>query len=207
MNIDNTINDFIELCHYIHGKGYVSGSGGNISIRVGDKFIITPSGKSLGHIKKEDIIFLNSDRTFIGTGIPSKECAMHLSCYNARPDVNAIIHVHSIYSVAVSCLDSLSYNCAMPVYTPGYAIRVNELPVIPYFKPGSEELAKEVTQIITSRNSVMMANHGILAVGTSIEQAINIIEEIEENAQLYFLLCDKGHPITPQQIKEVCPKP
>ena len=124
---------------------------------------------------------------------------MHLACYRARPDVSALVHVHSSNAVAISCMKNADPACAIPVYTPGYSMRVGELPILPYMTPGSVELCDHVFPVIAKRNSVLLANHGPLAVGRSMEEALNIIEEIEDEAKLYLLLGDRGIAMTKAQ--------
>ena len=172
MNHTGSIQLFLDTCHLIHAKGLVSGSGGNISLRCDDGILITPSGRSLESLKEEYLVL-------------SKEWRMHLACYHARPDVSALVHVHSSNAVAVSCMKDADSSCAIPVYTPGYSMRVGELPLLPYMTPGSVELCDHVFPLIAERNSVLLANHGPLAVGRSMEEALNIIEEIEDEAKLF----------------------
>lgn len=203
MNQTEIKNDFLHLCQCVSSKGYVSGSGGNISCRVGEHFLITPSGRALQSLKPEDLITLSPDGSFSGSGKPSKEWVMHRSCYANRDDINAIIHVHSVYTVAVACLKNLNLECAMPIYTPGYGVRVGKLPAITYQRPGSSILAENVAKIIKDRNSVLLVNHGVVAVGSSFESALNIIEEIEENAKLHFLLNGQGKFLNESEIADL----
>lgn len=199
MKQDLCRSDFLNLCHILHQKGFVSGSGGNVSCRAGDLFYITPTGKSLGMMREEDMILLRPDGTFQGTGKPSKEWRMHLACYQARPEINAVVHVHSTYSVSVSCLKDTDSHCAMPAFTPGYQIRVGDLQVLPYSAPGSPELALGVERAISGANSVLLANHGLVTVGKDLEAAFNLVEEIEENARIYLILNGRGVPLKDRQ--------
>jgi ribulose-5-phosphate 4-epimerase/fuculose-1-phosphate aldolase len=192
------IRDFLDLCRRVYDKGFVSGSGGNISIRLRDQLLITPSGRNLGALREEDLVFMDTDGTVSGPGKPSKEWRMHLACY-ARTDVAAVVHVHSFYAVALSCTKGVDPQCAMPAYTPGYGLRVGKLPLLPYLLPGSEELAGYAAVVIAERDSVLLANHGLLAVGASMEQAMNLVEEIEENARLCLVLGDRGFPLSQEQ--------
>ena len=132
MNHTGSIQLFLDTCHLIHAKGLVSGSGGNISLRCDDGILITPSGRSLESLKEEDLVLLQMDGSYTcpNGGIPSKEWRMHLACYHARPDVSALVHVHSSNAVAVSCMKDADSSCAIPVYTPGYSMRVGELPLL-----------------------------------------------------------------------------
>lgn len=184
---------FLDMCHRIYTLGFVSGPGGNISTRCGETILITPSGYNLGSIQAHEIVYLNVDGSYTSKADvkPSKEWRMHLECYQ-RKDVNAVVHVHSVYAVAVSCVKNVDPVCALPIYTPGYGVRVGKLPVLPFLMPGSEALARQVAPVIQARNSVLMANHGSLAVGATLEQAFNLVDEIEENAKLHFILGGAG---------------
>lgn len=200
MQIDNAVRLLLKVCHLIHAKGLVSGSGGNLNVRCGDKILITPSGRSLQMLKEDDLIHLSMDGSFWGKngGVPSKEWRMHLACYQ-RGDVGAVAHVHSVYAVAAACLERTDAGCALPVYTPGYAARVGKLPKIPYYKSGSPELCDAVSAVIQERNSVLLANHGVLTVGRTMEDALNLVEDIEENAKMYFVLDGGGVALSEEQ--------
>jgi ribulose-5-phosphate 4-epimerase/fuculose-1-phosphate aldolase len=206
MTHEEHIQEFLALCRRIYDKGFVSGSGGNVSARIGEQILITPTGRSLGLLRKDDLVRLNADGTVSGAGRPSREWRMHLVCY-ARSDVAAVIHVHSFCAVALSCMKGGNPECVMPAYTPGYAVQVGRLPLLPYFRPGSEELAIHAGAVIAGRNSALLANHGVLAVGASLELAMNIIEEIEENAHLRLMLGDGAIPLDDEQQAELteCP--
>ena len=202
MKREDIILMFLKTCHMIHSKGLVSGSGGNVSIRLDDEIIITPSGKSLESLKEDDLVYMDMDGNYrsANNSVPSKEWRMHIGCYK-RDSVKAVIHVHSTYAVAVSCLENLNNECAIPIYTSGYGMRVGRLPVVKYNLPGSEELAKDVSSIIMLRNSVMMENHGIIAVEKNLEDALNLIEEIESEAKMHFILDGKGKAL-PENIQQ-----
>lgn len=196
-----SIQRMIDVCHMLHDTGKVSGSGGNVSIRGEDGIWITPTGVSLGDVTEDNLVLLHWDESFEGDIRPSKEFRMHLGCYQRRPDVQALVHVHSLYAVALSCL--LRPGDRIPAFFPGYVMRVNDLPMIPYLKPGCPELARQVGDIIETRNSVLLCNHGVVTVGKDMSQALNIMEEIEENAQLYFILNGRGHALSEEAIREI----
>ncbi len=198
-----TANQLVALSHQAYKRGMVSGPGGNISFRSGNQILITPTGRSLGFINENEIVVLDSAGHYSGNIKPSKEYWMHLNCYHERSECNVVIHVHSTYSVAVSCLRELDRECAMPIFTPGYAIRVGKLPVVPYLRPGSLELAQQVQGIMGVRKSALLANHGFIVVGSTVEEAMGIAEEIEENAKLFMLLQQAGAPLSPQALNEL----
>ena len=205
--MNEKIKSLIDVCHNLHATGMVSGSGGNVSVYDSGKMYITPTGVSLGEVSEENIVCVNvDDGTYSGDIRPSKEYIMHMECYRNRPDITAVVHVHSVYAVAMSCV--LNPGDRVPVYFPGYAMRVGYLPLIQYYRPGSKELADDVGEIIKIRNSVMLCNHGVVTVGKDMSQALNIMEEIEENAKLYFIMKDhNGRTLTEEQVREINPDP
>jgi 3-dehydro-4-phosphotetronate decarboxylase len=198
MRQTDDIAAFLDLCHRVYDKDLVRGAGGNVSIRSGDQILISPTGRCLGVVVADDVVRLDLGGAAAGAGRPSKEWQMHLACYR-RGDVRAVVHVHSPYAVGIACLRDLDRVCSMPVYSPGYSVWVGRLPVVPYMSPGSHELADAVAAVIAGRNSVLLANHGVVAVGASAEQAFDIAEEIEENARLHFILDGRGRPLDEQE--------
>jgi ribulose-5-phosphate 4-epimerase/fuculose-1-phosphate aldolase len=196
------IQSLLHLCRQVCAKGFVGGSGGNVSVRCGDgDILITPTGRNLGALTEDDPVRMRPDGAVIGRGTPSQERRMHCRCYE-RSDVACVVHVHSVQATALSCLpvDPL---CAMPAYTPGYSACVGKLPALPYFRPGSEALADAVGKVVAARNSVLLANHGVLTVGATPEQALNIAEEIEHNAHIFFLLGGRGAGLTDDRQAEL----
>lgn len=200
---EDKLREFIHTCHLIHQKNLVSGSGGNVSCRTEEGFFITASGVPLEAVNRDSLVLVHFDGTYEGTQRPSKEYLLHLSCYLKRPDIDAIVHVHSVYSVALSCLTELNAVNAVPVYTPGFGLRVGHLPVIPYLRPGSRELAESASEVIALHDSVLMKNHGVIAVGPSTESAMNLVEEIEENAKIHFILGGKGQALSDAEITDL----
>ena len=200
---EDKLQELIHTCHLIHQKNLVSGSGGNVSCRTEDGFVITASGVALEAASRENLVKVHLDGSYEGERKPSKEYLLHLSCYLKRPDVEAIVHVHSVYAVALSCLTESNSENVVPVYTPGFGLRIGHLPVIPYLRPGSPELASCASSVIAGRDTVLMKNHGVIAVGHSTEDAMNLVEEIEENAKIHFILEGKGQPLTDLEISEL----
>ena len=185
--------ELVRICHMVHERGLVVGSGGNISILVSDdRILITPTGRSLGLLTEDDLVAVDLDGRPIGSGTPSKEVLLHTLAYKARSDCRSVVHVHSPHAVAVSCLKELDATCAVPIYTPGYKARVGCLEAIPFFPPGSKELAMRISEVVGHRNSVLLRNHGLITIGASLELAVNLAEEIEENCRIFFLLRDDG---------------
>lgn len=198
----NKVKEFLHFCHLLHTKGYVSGSGGNVSLKIDDRIVITPTGRALGLLTEEDLVWIEADGTYTN-GKPSKEVHLHLACYAARPEVTAVVHVHSLYSIAVTCRKDVDPVDCMPHYTPGYSMRIGALPVLPYNTPGSKALAEDVERVLSSRNSVLLQNHGLVTCGKSLEEAFDIMEEVEKNAHLHYILGGKGIALSAAQEEEL----
>jgi ribulose-5-phosphate 4-epimerase/fuculose-1-phosphate aldolase len=119
----------------------------------------------------------------------SKETPFHLACFRAAGQrARALMHLHSTYTVALSCLEEIDPQDPMPTFTPYYLMRVQPLAVIPYFRPGSQQLADAIGAAAHDHDSFLLRNHGSITLGGSIEEAVDRIEELEETAKLWFLL-------------------
>jgi len=182
----------------IHGKslfnrGYTAGGSGNISARVSDGCLLTPTNSCLGRLTASRIAKIDHLGNHIDGDPPSKEAVLHAAVYRARPETKAIVHLHSPYAVAVSCLEGLDPNDVLPPLTPYFVMRIGRLPMIPYFPPGDIGLADAVANACRTHRAVLMAHHGTVATGKSIDDAVYAAEELEETARLFFLLRDHRH--------------
>lgn len=195
--------EMVVLCRLVQQKNLVFGSGGNLSFRLNERILITPSGRSMEFLQEGDLVAVKMDGSYSGAEKPSSEFRMHLNCYCARDDVKVILHLHSPYATAVSCLKFLNMSCAIPIFTPGYGKRVGALPAIAYLRPGSRRLAEQVRDTIAERNSVLLQNHGVVVVGKTVEQALGLAEEIEEEARMYLLLGGDGSALSDSAVKDL----
>jgi ribulose-5-phosphate 4-epimerase/fuculose-1-phosphate aldolase len=128
----------------------------------------------------------------------------HLGIYKQRQDAQAIGHLHSLHAVALSCLESLNPEEPLPPLTPYYFMRVAPLAVIPYFRPGSAQLAAEVEAAATLHNSMLLRNHGLITIGSTLDEAVDRAEELEQTAQLYFTLrTEEVRYLTAEEIAEL----
>lgn len=196
-------SEFAGVCHLVQQKQLVFGAGGNLSLRLGKQVLMTPSGRALEFLQAEDLVLVEPDGSYSGHGKPSSEYRMHLGCYAARDDINVIMHLHSLYATAVSCLKTLNREQAIPIFTPGYGKRVGALPAVAYMRPGSQGLAEEVSAVIAERNSVLLQNHGMVVAGETVEQALGLAEEIEAEARMYLLLGERGRELSSQEIEDL----
>ncbi|GFN22668.1 MAG: class II aldolase/adducin family protein [Thermoanaerobacteraceae bacterium] len=181
-------DQLVEVCHLLYQRKLVSSTGGNVSVRTERGLYITPTGYSLGELTRDDIVEMDLEGNVLSGGRPSKEWRFHTSLLKLREDVNAVIHAHPTYAVAVSCRKDLELADAMPALTPGYLVRVGKLPAVPYAPPGTEDLARSVEDVLRDHHAVLMQNHGVTVVAKDLRYALILLEEIEENAHLYLLL-------------------
>lgn len=169
-------------------RGLTGGSSGNLSVRLPDGLLVTPTNSCLGRLDPDRITKLDLDGNIVAGDPPSKEAFLHRSMYNARPEAQAIVHLHPTYLVAVSCLDGLDPADVLPPITPYYVMRIGRLPLVPYFAPGDDQLAGAVEAAARDAHALLLANHGPVVAGKSLDAAVNATEELEETAKLFLLL-------------------
>ena len=197
------VEELIAVSRSLFERGYSFGTAGNVSIRVGDTIFSTPTGSSLGALQTERIARCDLQGNVRGPNKPTKELPFHLAVYRARPGSSAVVHLHSTYATAVSCLRNLDTKDALPVLTPYYGMRIPYLPVVPYLPPGDPELGSEVERRIAHTPALLLRNHGSIAVGGSLAEASALAEEIEETARLFFILNGQGQALSPDQVAEL----
>ena len=185
-------------------RGLTFGSSGNISVRVDDGWLMTPTGVSLGRLDPARISKLDTDGAHVDGDKPTKETFLHLAMYRRNADAQAIVHLHSTYSVAVSCLRDIDPDDVLPPLTAYYVMRVGKLPLVPYYPPGDPALGDAVAGYADKHHAVLLANHGPVVAGRSLEHAANAVEELEETAKLHLLLQNQlTRPLTDEQVKDL----
>jgi 3-dehydro-4-phosphotetronate decarboxylase len=205
MNPENKTRErIVEIGSSLYRRGLSPGSSGNISARVEDGWILTPTNSCLGELDPATLAKLDWNGKHLSGEKPSKEYFLHLAMYENRAESGAIVHLHSSYSAAVSCLDELNPTSCIPPITPYFVMRVGRLPLIPYFRPGDKALALEIAKHASQHAAVLLANHGPVVSGKELDSAMYAIEELEETAKLMLTL--HGHKIrtlTEGQIQEL----
>jgi ribulose-5-phosphate 4-epimerase/fuculose-1-phosphate aldolase len=193
----------VEIARSLFARGYSFGTSGNLSARCGDGLLITPTGSSFETVAAAEIARISMDGMVCGPAKPSKEVPFHLAVYRARPDAGAVVHLHSTYAVAVSCLKGIDKRNALPVLTPYYAMRIGTLPVVPYLPPGDRRLGPEVERRARAARAILLQNHGPITADKDLPGAAALAEELEEQAKLYFLLAGRGRRLTLPEIAEL----
>lgn len=188
----------------LHARGFVPGTSGNISAFVEDGLLVTPTNSCLGRLDPARIAKIDWDGHVLSGDPPSKEAFLHLLMYGQRSEARACVHLHSTHAVAVSCCDGLDEDNVIPPLTPYYVMKIGRLPLVPYFMPGDKALAKAVEKVAGDRHAMLLANHGPVVAGTSVDQAVYAMEELEESARLFLMLRhEKARFLSSQQIADL----
>jgi len=186
-------NEIVRYGKKLITSHLTTGSGGNLSIINREKGLIaiSPSGIDYFDMQPEDIVVVDPDgKVKEGTCTPSSELSAHLALYRKRDNIRAVLHTHSVYATTIACL-----NWELPAvhYLVGFA--GTKVPLAPYATYGSEELAENIRATIGQSNAVLLANHGLIAVGKDLQEAFVIAEEIELVARIYYQAKAAGEPV------------
>ena len=165
------------------GRGLTAGSSGNMSVRLEDGYLFTPTNSCLGFLDPDRLSKLDPAGKPVSGDPPTKELPLHFAFYESRPAAAAVVHLHSTYATALSCLADTDPEDALPPMTPYVVMRVGRLPSVPYTRPGSADVAPLI-RATAPRPAVLLGNHGPVVSGKSLDGAVFAIEELEEAARL-----------------------
>ncbi len=180
--------DMARLAKSLFDRGFSVGSAGNISARVVDGLLMTPTNACLGFLDPARISKLDGGGHHMSGDKPSKEVSLHRALYETRPDTGAVVHLHSTYATALSCLaDTDPENCVPPL-TPYVVMRVGRVALVPYFRPGDAKGGDLVRALGGRHAAVLLANHGSLVAGRELAATVYAAEELEETAKLLVTL-------------------
>ncbi len=199
---DKERQQLAEAAWQVARLGLVSGSSGNASLRLQSSGLVavTPSRRALGKVTPEEVVIIDSQGEPVeGDAVPSSESLLHLAVYKTRKDVRAVIHTHSVFAsvLAVAGVE------LPPIIDEMVLLVGGPVPVAQYAFPGTEELAQHVCQSLEERNAVILRNHGLVGVGSSLAQAVEVCTLVERAAQIYVFasLLGKVQPL-PQEVVE-----
>ena len=180
----------VAVMKEMDASGLNSGTAGNASVRLGDRFLVTPSGIPAGRLTPDTIVNLDRNGTYEGEIRPTSEWRMHVGLLAGRPDINAVVHCHSRFATTLACANK-------PIPPLHYMTAVSggfEISLAPYALFGSEELAQSVIVTLDGRRACLMANHGQIALGRTPEEALMIAREVEVQASYYYGTLAIGGP-------------
>lgn len=175
------INEFLKQAYRVGDAKLTICSSGNLSWRIGDDALVSGTGSWVPELKAEKVSICRIETGEVLNGIkPSMESGFHLGIMRQRPDVNVVLHFQSEYATAVSCMKKKPENFNVTAEVPCHVGR--EIPIIPYFRPGSPELAKAVVEAMKDHNSILLTNHGQVVCGSSFDQVF-------ERAMFFEMAC------------------
>lgn len=195
----------VELAASLFARGYAVGSAGNISVRIDDGFLMTPTNASLGRLQADRLSKLDAGFAHVDGDRPSKEVFMHRAFYLARPEVGAVVHLHSTMATAVACLPAVDGSAQIPPLTPYFVMRIGaRLPVVAYHRPGDPAMEPAIRAAAEDARAVLLANHGPVVSGPTLVDAVYAAEELEEAAKLSLVLRGfEARPLTSDQIGDL----
>lgn len=184
--------DVIDTACAMQASGLSPQRSGNVSVRSGDGFLITPTGMSYDALAPEDVAYVAMDGSQPeGQRKPSSEWQMHQALFAARPEARAVVHAHSPFAVALACLrEDIPPFHYMIAVAGGKDIRCAD-----YATFGTEELARNAVAAMTGRKACLLANHGQLAFGDSLTSALELAHEVEDLCAQYWRARQVGNPV------------
>ncbi len=169
-------------------QGLTPGTSGNISLRVGAGYVMSPTNAALAELDPARVSVLDERGAHTGGDAPTKERELHLALYERRPDARAIVHTHSTSAVALACLCEVDPDNVLLPLTPYALMRVGRLVLAPYARPGSHALVAAVAERAVDSAAILLSNHGPLVAGPTLAAAVAAICEVEEAAKVQLLL-------------------
>jgi L-fuculose-phosphate aldolase len=188
--------EIVATARAMSASGLSPGRSGNISARFRDGMLITPSGLAYSEMAPEDVVNVAADGSVPkGQRAPSTEWHFHLAAYGVRGDMNALVHTHSLHATVLAC-------AGHPIPAFHYMVAAgggDDIPLVPYATFGTPELAQHVAEGLRTRKACLLAHHGQVAMGTSLEGALELAHEVEILAEQYWKVMLLGRPkILPQ---------
>lgn len=197
----NVISELEKYAKKLVSNGLVVGAGGNLSVREGQDIYISPSGYDLQDIKSSDWVRVNIESGKVYSSLrPSSEIYMHLECYRKNERIKAVLHAHPTYTVAVS-----SSGMDIPPMFPDFPAMLKKIAYIDYIIPTTQILADAIAKKVKENQAVIMRNHGVLTVGSTMKEAFTYMQLIEEAAKVFSIARMVGEPniLTAKECEEL----
>lgn len=181
-------DQMVLLCRSLFDRGFSVGSAGNVSARLPDGMLLTPTNSRLGDLQADRISRLDAQGRHVGGDRPSKEVFLHQAFYDTRPEAGAVVHLHSTYATALSCMAETDPDDCIPPLTPYVVMRVGTVRMLPYVIPGDPRTGQLIRDLRGRHAAVLLANHGPVVSGRDLFSAVAAAEELEETARLLVTL-------------------
>jgi L-fuculose-phosphate aldolase len=173
--------NMVRICHRMADRGFVAATDGNVSVKMGDRLLITPSGLNKGFVTEDDLIETDlKGRVITGSGRPSSEIRMHLLVYELRPDVGAVVHAHPPLATAFSLAGVSLARCILPEVV----MTLGAIPTTDYATPTTDQVPEVIREPIKNFDAMILARHGTLTVGPDLMSAYNKLEKVEHTAEI-----------------------
>ena len=194
----------VEAGRQLVAAGLSPGSSGNVSVLARDRILISGTGSSLGHLTAADLAHVGPDGTHLGGARASKETPLHVAFYRRDAGHRAVVHVHSPYAVALACLAPWAAHNAIPPLTPYFVMRVGQTPLLPYRHPGDPALGDDLSAAPWPLRAALLANHGAVVAGSSLDEAVDRATELEEACRIALLTAGSARrELAPEQIQDL----
>ena len=183
--------ELLGIVARLEEKGLNHGSSGNVSCRIPEGMLITPTGGNTANMTPDRLVRMSDTGAILGEGIPSSEWDMHLSILNAYPEIQAVVHTHADHCVALSCL-------RRPLPAFHYMVAGfggSDVRCAPYATFGTRALAQGAVEALRDRKACLLANHGMIAMGKTLQQAFDLTLKLETLAKQYLLALQSGEPV------------
>ncbi len=190
MKHDSIRKEIAAICLDMNRRGINQGTSGNISVRVPEGFLLTPSGIPYDEMKPADIVLMRPDASHVGKRKPSSEWRFHHALMATRPEVGAVVHTHSMFATTLSCL-------GLEIPAVHYMIAAaggNTIRCAPYATYGTQETANNAVKALRGRNACLLANHGMIVLGPNLKKAMWLAVEVETLAAQYWRALQIGKP-------------
>ena len=197
-----------EMCRLaasLFERGLTHGSTGNVSARTEDGgLLVSPTGTSFGRLDPARLSRFDAEGRHVDGDVPTKEMPLHTAFYDTRNDCGAVVHLHSTHSVALSMMPDVDPENVLPPLTPYGIMQVGRVKLLPVFMPGDPAMGEAVRGLAGKRSAVLLANHGPVVAGKSVEAAVGAVEELEATARLALLTRGLGpRMLTEDQVMDV----
>jgi len=201
---DKLKEKIVEVSRRLYQRGLVAGAGGNVSARIPDSqhILVTPSGVCKGYLKPSNIVKVDLNGKIIkGRLKPTSETPMHTEIYKIRHDVNAVVHAHPPFCTGFACA-RIPFNTHI---FPEVIAMIGEVPMVEYVTPGTKELALKVAEAAEKHDALLLANHGAITLGASLEQAYQRMEVLEDFAKILLVSILLGGPksLSNEEVRKI----
>lgn len=195
--------EIAEVGASLHARGYTSGTAGNISARLPDGWLITPTDACLGRLDPARLAKVAADGKWMSGDAPSKTLALHRGIFAGNAGAQCVLHTHSTHLVALTLVGAYSADAVLPPITPYQVMKIGRVPLIPYALPGSPVVAEQVAAVASDVRGVLLERLGPVVWSSSVTRAGAALEELEETARLWLMRETRPARLTDAQVNEL----